>query len=157
MNLVELFKSIKNDNLSKVKEILNDRPSLINEYLYGVTPLHYSIECQNEKIALELCQHPKIQLNFKDNLNESCIQKAIESKMYNLVQKLSKLDKSISLNEILANQETLLTNCIKLGDNEAVISLINGIFEVYNSFTFEFLFLIILLFKLVLILIYQTN
>jgi len=136
MNLAELFKSIKNDNLSKVKEILNDRPSFINEYLYGVTPLHYSIECQNEKIALELCQYPKIQLNLKDNLNENCIQKAIENKMYSLVQKLCKLDKSISLNETLANQETLLTNCIKLGDNEAVVSLINGIFQIYNFLGF---------------------
>ena len=133
MSLAELFKSIKYDDSTKVKEILKDRPSFINEYLYGVTPLHYSIECQNEKIALELCQYPRVQLNSRDNLNESCIQKAIENKMYDLVKLLCKLDKNIPLNEFLSNHETLLTNCIKLGDNEAAISLLNGIFHKFTS------------------------
>ena len=51
MNQNELFKEIKNGSVDRVKDIIQSQPGLLNKYFYGVTPLMYSIECEQEEVA----------------------------------------------------------------------------------------------------------
>ena len=127
MSLFELFNEIRNDNVGNFKQILSENPSLINEYLYGVTPLLYSIECNSPNIAMDLCLCGQADMDLKDNVENSCLEKAIENKMYKIVEivcKNSNFDKKMMLD----NKETLLTNTLKMNDQNVSIALINGKF-----------------------------
>ena len=128
MSLIELFDFIKRDDITKIKEIISKSPKIINEMQYGATPLIYSIECKNEKIALELCQYQNIDLNCKSNEGETVLMKAIEYKMYKMIEHVCKKINKKFLNELLENGETLLTDTLKRDENHSSIALIEGIF-----------------------------
>jgi hypothetical protein len=137
MNLIELFSFIKNDNLSKVKDVISKNPKILNEMYYGATPLIYSIECNNEKIALELCQYPNIDLGCKSNEDESVLMKAIEYKMHKIIEFYCSKCKKASLNQLLDSGETLLTDTLKRDEKDSSIALINGNFsdiKIYKLF-----------------------
>lgn len=122
-----LFEFIKNGNLDKCLELLNRKPKLLNTHYYGVTPLMYSIECQFEEIALELCQFPGVDLSLKDNLDSSLMEKAIEYKMFRVVEYLCQNFTQLKNEQIyLPNGETYLTYAIKNGDESTVNALIKG-------------------------------
>lgn len=122
-----LFEYVKCQNLDKCLEILHQKPKLLNMHYYGVTPLMYSIECQAEEIALQLCQYPGSDLSLKDNLDSSLLEKAIEYKMFTVVEYLCQNLKQLNQDEIfLDNGETYLTYAIKNGDEKTVKSLIKG-------------------------------
>lgn len=124
--LVSLFKEIREENLNAVKEIILQDSSILNEYLYGVTPFIYSVECERESIAIELLNYPDLDLNLRDNLGDSCLSKAFESKLYKLAEMICSRVKKTVINEILYNNETLLTSCIKADDEMGSIILIKG-------------------------------
>lgn len=126
MSLFELFNEIKNDNLVEFRRLINENPNLINEYLYGATPLLFSIECNSSDIAMDLCLHDQTNFELKDNVENSCLEKAIENKMYKVVEIVCKKVK-FNKNYLLENQETLLTNSLKMIDQNVPIALIKGI------------------------------
>ena len=134
MNQNELFKEIKLGNVDQVTEIIQNQPNLLNRYFYGVTPLMYSIECEQEEVALSLCQTPGIDLNLKDNLDSSLIEKAIEYKTFRVVEYLCKNIKKPFVNDTyFENGETYLTSAIKSGDDQTTIALINGKIDVNKA------------------------
>ncbi len=127
MSLFELFNIIRTDDLNSFKSLINTNPSLINSYLYGVTPLLYSLECKSEKITMELCQNSLADLELKDNVETSCLEKAIENKMYKIVEIICKnITNKFNRNNLMENGETLLTNSLKLDDQNVSIALIKG-------------------------------
>ena len=126
MNIIELFNLIKNNNVAKVKETLAKTPKFLNEYCYGVTPLLYSIESNSESIALELCLNPHVDLSCKTNEDESVLMKAIEHKMYKIMEIVCRKANKSMLNELLDSGETYLTHTLKSDDSNASIALING-------------------------------
>jgi len=128
MSLVELFNYIKNDNLSKVKEIISKNPKILNEMYYGATALIYSIECNNEKICNELCQYSNLDFNCKSNEGDNVLMKAIEHKMYKTIEFLCNKFKKTTINQMLDNGETFLTDTLKRDEKDSSIALINGIF-----------------------------
>jgi ankyrin repeat protein len=125
-----LFDEIRNGNLAKVREIIETNPTLINKYLYGATPFLYSLECSNQDIAFELALNPNLDFELKDNLDICCLEKAIESKMYKIVEIISRVSKKHDMNNIiLSNNETFLTNSLKMNDTQVSIALIKGGFD----------------------------
>lgn len=127
MTIIELFQEIKNGDLIRVKEILSLNPKLLNEYYYGVTPFMYSIECEHEDIALELGLNPKTDYSLRDNLDSGLLEKAIEYKMYKVVELICKNIKKSSLNDTISgSSETYLTASIKADDSNVSIALIKG-------------------------------
>lgn len=130
-SLVEIFDSIKNNDLVKLNNILSSNTNLINKYLYGVTPFLYAIECGNEDIALELSKRGDVNFSLKDNLDFNCLEKSIESKMYNLAELICKNNRAFNLDEILFDKETILTRSLKSEDNDACRVLIIGSAFVY--------------------------
>jgi hypothetical protein len=127
-SLIEIFDSIKNNDILKLNSILSVNPNLINKYLYGVTPFLYAIECGNENIALELSKHGDVNFTLKDNLESNCLEKSLESKMYNLSEIICIKNIGLNLDEILNDRETILTRSLKSEDNYACKILINGNF-----------------------------
>lgn len=127
MSLFDLFNEIKCGNLSQVKEILKSKPNLANQYLYGVTPMLYSIECNREDIALFLCTNFSSNLNLVDNLGASPLERAIETQSYKLVEEIIKKMKKTDLDDLFFDDETLLTSSLKSDDQMVSIVLINGI------------------------------
>ena len=127
--LIDLFRSIKQSDLQAFQNILSKNSIDLNQYLYGVTPLFYSIECKNEVFALELLRNPSTEQPFlKSNLGCSCLEKAMENKLFKVVEVLLKKYKKADLNRVLdACEETLLTKCIKFYDQACAIMLIEGI------------------------------
>jgi ankyrin repeat protein len=125
-SLVEIFDSIKNNDILRLNNILNANQNLINKYLYGVTPFLYAIECGNENIALELCKRGDINFSLKDNLDFNCLEKSIESKMHNLSEIIFTKNKALNLDEILIDKETILTRSLKNEDSNVCKVLING-------------------------------
>jgi hypothetical protein len=127
---LQLFSDIRNGDLTKVRECLSSDSSLVNKFMYGVTPLMYSIECQNEEISFDICQnYPDLDLTLNDNLGSSYLEKAVEYKMYKIVELLcSRMDKTV-LNANIMDDETLLTQSIKSDDLNTSLALINGKFE----------------------------
>lgn len=122
-----LFDLIKRGNLEKCLEIVSKKPNLLNMHYYGVTPLMYSIECQMEEIALEFCRYPGINLSLKDNLDSTLLEKAIEYKMFQVVEYLCQNSKKPNIDQIyLENGETYLTYAIKNGDEQTIKALIKG-------------------------------
>ncbi|RNA35640.1 kinase D-interacting substrate of 220 kDa-like protein [Brachionus plicatilis] len=122
-----LFEYIKSGNLDKCLEIVNKNPGLLNMHYYGVTPLMYSIECQTEEIALEFCRFPGINLSLKDNLDSTLFEKAIEYKMFRVVEYLCQNSRKPNINDIyLDNGETYLTFAIKSGDEQTLRALVRG-------------------------------
>ena len=126
MSLIELFNEIKKDNLDNFRKILAAKPNLINKYLYGATPFLYSIECSSHNIALELALNSNTDFELKDNVDNSSLEKAIENKMYKIVEIICKNSKDFNRNNIMENNETLLTNCLKMEDTNVSVALING-------------------------------
>ncbi len=127
MSLFELFDTIRNDDFNSFKTLINTNPSLINEYLYGVTPLLYSIECKSEKISMELCLNGLTDFELKDNVETSCLEKAIENKMYKIVEIICKNStKKFNRNNLMDNGETVLTNSLKMDDQNVTLALLNG-------------------------------
>ncbi len=130
MSLFELFDTIRNDDFNSFKTLINTNPSLINEYLYGVTPLLYSIECKSEKISMELCLNGLTDFELKDNVETSCLEKAIENKMYKIVEIICKNStKKFNRNNLMDNGETVLTNSLKMDDQNVTLALLNGKFK----------------------------
>jgi hypothetical protein len=131
MSLIQLFHEIRNNNLENLKKIVASYPDLLNKYLYGVTPFHYSIECENQNIAVEIALNPNIDLELKDNLSISCLEKAIQNKMYKIVEIICKNHKNLDrLNNQIINNETLLTNSLKMDEALVTIALIKGILNI---------------------------
>ena len=129
MSLIELFDSIKNNNLNETKKILKDNPNYLNEYLYGATPFLYSIECKNEPIAMELCEMSSLDVHSKDNLGLNSLESAIENRLPNLVKLLAKRFKRSDLKALDFNvdpNETLLTFALKFSSNEVAIGLLSS-------------------------------
>lgn len=127
MDTIDLFSFIKNDNLTKVKETISKNPAMLNKMMYGASPLIYSIECNRENIALDLCQsYPDIDLNCKSSEGENVIFKAVEHKMYKIIEIICRNSKKTILNELFENGETLLTDTLKRNDDTSSILLING-------------------------------
>ena len=127
MNSFELFNEIKNDEVDNVKQVLHKHPKLINEYLYGVTPFLYSIECGSNNVALYLSQNSDVDIELKDNTEENCLEKAIEKKMGKIVEFIcKKYPKKFVKNSFMQNGETLLTNCLKMHDQDISVALIKG-------------------------------
>ena len=123
-----LFDEIRKGNLEKIKEILVADPNLVNKYLYGVTPFLYSLECGNQEISLEMVQNSKVDFSLRDNSDVGCLEKAIDSKMYKIVEIVCKMSIKLEMDKvILSNNETFLTNSIKMNDSQVSIALINGI------------------------------
>lgn len=133
MSLFELFNEIRNDNRVEFRRLINENPNLINEYLYGVTPLLFSIECNSSDIALDLCSHDQTNFDLKDNVENSCLEKAIENKMYKVVEIICQ-KVTFNKNYFLENQETLLTNSLKTNDQNVPIALIKGIISKTDKF-----------------------
>lgn len=52
MKIVELFEEIRKGNGQRVEQMLTSQVDMANQYLYGVTPLLYSIECGREDCSL---------------------------------------------------------------------------------------------------------
>lgn len=130
MNSFELFNEIKNDEVDNVKQVLHKHPKLINEYLYGVTPFLYSIECGSNNVALYLSQNSDVDIELKDNTEETCLEKAIEKKMGKIVEFIcKKYPKKFVKNSFMQNGETLLTNCLKMHDQDISVALIKGGFD----------------------------
>ncbi len=130
MSLFELFNTIRNDDLNSFKTLINTNASLINEYLYGVTPLLYSIECKSEKISMELCLNGLTDFELKDNVETSCLEKAIENKMYKIVEIICKNStRKFNRNNLMDNGETVLTNSLKMDDQNVTLALLNGKFK----------------------------
>lgn len=131
MTIIEdLFSEIKQGNVSKVKEILTNHANLANQYLYGATPLIYSIESNREEVALALCSLPSVDINSNDNLNASPLERAIENKCYKVVEEIVRKSKKSQLDSLFIDDdvETLLTSCLKKDDQNIAIALINGSF-----------------------------
>lgn len=127
MKIIELFSEIKSGNVSKVKELCSANANLVNQYLYGVTPLLYSIECNQAEVAVALCSIPDIDLSLCDNLNTSPLERAIETRSFKIVDEIVRRTKKTQLNNWLIDDvETLLTSSLKSGDDEISIALING-------------------------------
>lgn len=127
MNSFELFSEIKNDNVENVKQLLHSHPDLINEYLYGVTPFLYSIECGSRDVALLLSQNGDVNFELKDNTEENCLEKAIENKMGKIVEFIcKKYPMKFIKNNLMVNGETLLTNSLKMHDQDISVALIKG-------------------------------
>jgi hypothetical protein len=126
MSLFELFDNIKYDNIVEFRRIINENPNLINKYLYGVTPLLFSIESDRNNIAIDLCLNDQTDFELKDNVEKSCLEKAIEHKMYTVVEIICKKLK-FNKEYFLENKETLLTNSLKMNDQNVSIALIKGI------------------------------
>lgn len=126
-----LMTEIKNGAVDQVRELVRRNSNIINEYLYGVTPLLYSIECKREDLALELCNLDNLDVGLKDNLDVGPLERAVELKLYRVVESLAKKSKKSQLNNFLAaSTETYLTSCLKSDDQNVAISLIRG-----NKFT----------------------
>lgn len=124
-----LYDEIRNGNLVKVRDIIDENPTLVNKYLYGVTPFLYSLECDQQDIALELAKNSNIDFSLKDNQECCCLEKAIDSKMYKVVEIICRMSSKSDLNKVLVtNNETFLTNSIKMNDYQVAIALIRGIF-----------------------------
>ncbi|CAF0712969.1 unnamed protein product [Brachionus calyciflorus] len=131
MDQSDLFQNIKNGNIEKCREILSSQPNLINKYFYGVTPLMYSIECEQEEIAFELCQTSGVDLSLKDNLDSTLLEKSIEYKMFKIIEYLCQnFKKSVVNDYYLENGETYLTSAIKSGENQTVKAFVNGKIDV---------------------------
>lgn len=131
MSLFELFNVIREDNVSEFQKLITNHPDLLNEYLYGVTPLLYSIECNSQNISMEICMNTQTDFSLKDNIENSCLEKAIENKMYKIVEVICKnsTDKP-DMNKFLENGETLLTNSLKMNDQNICLALINGNYKI---------------------------
>jgi hypothetical protein len=131
MNLAELFDCIRMKNNIKVDELITRNPKCVNEYFYGTTPFMYAIECGAESIALEICtKTSQLDLNLLDNLNIGCLEKAVEARMYSLVQAICDRLKPARLNEIIKRtqgEDNLLIKSIKFGENQISIALIKGL------------------------------
>lgn len=132
----ELFSEIKNGNVAKVKEILSNQPNLANGYLYGATPLIHSIERNREEVALALCSIPSVDINSRDNLNATPLERAIENKCYKLVEEIVKKSKKSQFDDIYIDDETLLTSSLKKDDQNISIALINGNFKIIKKVKF---------------------
>jgi hypothetical protein len=132
LRMFTLFDEIRNGNLEKIKEILFADQNLVNKYLYGVTPFLYSLECGNQDISLEMIQNSKVDFSLRDNSEVCCLEKAIASRMYKIVELICKNSKKLDMDkEILSNNETLLTNSIKIKDTQVSIALIKGILCIF--------------------------
>lgn len=129
MKISSLFSEIRDGNVPKVKEKLSSTPTLVNEYLYGATPLLYSLECGCEEIALALCSTPGIDLELRDNLGVSPLERAIEARLYRVVAEIVRKIKVNNLNKLLIDaSETLLIKSLKSDDQDVVVALIEGKF-----------------------------
>jgi hypothetical protein len=125
--LIDLFRSIKQNNIDQFKSIISSNLININQYLYGATPLFYCIECKNQIFALELLRNPTIDQFLKSNLEVSCLEKAMENKLFEVVQVLLKKYNRAEISKILENfDETILTKSIKNFDQMCAIMLIEG-------------------------------
>lgn len=134
MNIVEILREIKSNNIDTVKRAIEQSSLNFNEYCYGVTPLLYAVECGNEDIALELLQSGKTDPFLKDNLGNTCIQGAIINQMHRLVEILLRKYKRTDLNKIYDDEETLMTLTLKNNYDKSAITLINGIIFLKNNF-----------------------
>jgi hypothetical protein len=133
---LQLFSDIRSGEVAKVNDLLATDSSLINKFMYGVTPLMYSIECQNEEISLELVKSSGLDLTLTDNLGSGYLEKAVEYRMYKIVEALCpRVDKAI-INGTVMDTETLLTHSIKIDDLNTSLALINGNGEKNNFFLF---------------------
>ena len=95
--------------------------------MYGVTPLYYCIECKNQTFALELLRNTTVDQFLKSNLEVSCLEKAMENKLFDVIEVLLKKYKKAEMSKILDNcDETLLTKSIKNFDQMCAIVLIEG-------------------------------
>ena len=126
MKIIQLFTEIKNGDESSVGEIVAKDTNLFNQYLYGVTPLLYSIECGREDIALWLCSNSSVDVSLCDNTKVTPLERAIETKCYRIVEEILKRSKKRELDEIVVDDETLLTKTLKSDDQNISIALING-------------------------------
>ena len=129
--LNELFSYIKSNETEKAMKLIESDSKIINEYSYGVTPFQYAIECKNESIALELLKSDQLNVHLKDNLDSSCLELAIESKMSKLVEALCARYSKQQLKDLdfrANHQETLLTYSLKIGDTDTTKALMKGLF-----------------------------
>lgn len=125
--LIELFRCIKQNDDERFRSIVSKSAINLNQYLYGATPLFYCIECKNEVFALELLRNSIVQPFLKSNLEISCLQKAMENKLFEVIQVLLKRYKKDELSNVLENSnETLLTMSIKFFDQSCGVMLIEG-------------------------------
>lgn len=125
--MFRLFDAIKDGNLQLVSEIVAKNPSHLNEYLYGVTPLMYSLECGNEAICDELCKSSdRLDLSLRDNLDAGYLEKAIESRIYSVVDLVCRLSSRSDMSQCFIANETLLTYGIKNEDSKLVELLVSS-------------------------------
>jgi ankyrin repeat protein len=137
MELYELFNAISSDNLNQVAEILQNDPSLLNKYMYGVTPLMFSIECKTQAISMHLLTNnsPSIDLDLRDNLGMTCLEKAIETMhVSEFIDLLIKKMHRKSLNKMMSSNEgeTLLTKAIKMNNNDTICRTLISNDEILN-------------------------
>lgn len=126
MKIIELFSEIKSGNEFKTSEILASHSFLINQYLYGVTPLLFSIECGQEKVALSLCKKFSADISLRDNMNVTPLERAIKAKFYTVVEEIIIKSRTKDLEEFYIGAETILTKILKSEDENICIALIKG-------------------------------
>ena len=137
MKIIELFSEIKSGNEIKTSEILARNSFLINQYLYGVTPLLFSIECGQEKVALSLCRKFSADFYLRDNMNVTPLERAIEAKLYKIVEEIIIKSRTKDLDEFYIGAETILTKTLKSEDQNISIALIKGkSSKILKSFAF---------------------
>jgi ankyrin repeat protein len=129
MDLIEIFRAIKQNDLTIVKQLASRNSQKLNDYLYGVTPFLYSIECKNEDIALELLQVSTVNPLLKSNVGTTSLEKAIFNKMYKLTEILIGKYKKSDLNMPLAiSGETYLTLALKTNDSNTINLLLSNFY-----------------------------
>jgi hypothetical protein len=127
MALVEIFQSVKENKFKLFQEQITKNKTLINDYLYGATLLFYCIESNRETFALDLLNYEETDVHLKNNVDVSCLEKAMENKLYAIAENLLKRYTKKDIDKCLDyDGETLLTTSIKHYDECCTLMLIEG-------------------------------
>jgi hypothetical protein len=127
MNLVGLFQLVDANKFNQFQERVSENRSSINEYLYGATLLFYCIESNKEKFGLELLKYEETDVHLKNNVDLTCLEKAMENRLFDLAKGLLGRYTKADIDRLIEyDGETLLTTSIKTFDENFTLMLLEG-------------------------------